>query len=124
MSETKLIKFDKTNPEHVANIKSGDYKIHEGGYFSPTKSKTSSAPKASSAPKKKPMREVISSPESLSKFLGSPSKNNDENVSKKTVAKKITTPRKLKPAPEPVKKEAAKPTAKKTTTKKAASKKK
>jgi len=93
MSEPKLIKFDKTNPDHVANIKSGDFKIHPGGYFSSNK------------------------PSAVAK-------NNDENVSKRTVAKKITTPRKLKPAPEPVKKETAKPIAKKTATKKAASKKK
>ena len=37
MSEPKLIKFDKSNPEHVANIKSGDFKIHSGGYFSSNK---------------------------------------------------------------------------------------
>ena len=92
MSEPKLIKFDKSNPEHVSNIKSGDFKIHEGGYFSSAKK-------------------------------SSPVKNNDENVSRRAVAKKITTPRKLKPAPEPVKKETAKPSVKKTT-KKAPSKKK
>jgi len=93
MSEPKLIKFDKANPEHVANIKSGDFKIHEGGYFSSAKK-------------------------------SAPVKNNDENVSRRAVAKKITTPRKLKPTPEPAKKDADKPTAKKTAPKKAASKKK
>lgn len=93
MSEPKLIKFDKANPEHVANIKSGDFKIHEGGYFSSAKK-------------------------------SAPVKNNDENVSRKTVAKKITTPRKLKPAAEPIKKAADKPIVKKTAPKKAASKKK
>ena len=92
MKEPKLIKFDKSNPEHVSNIKSGDFKIHEGGYFSSAKK-------------------------------SAPVKNNDENVSRRAVAKNITTPRKLKPAPEPVKKETAKPSVKKTT-KKAPSKKK
>ena len=48
-------------------------------------------------------------------------KNNVESETRKAVAKKITTPRKLKPAPEPVKKEAA---AKKPATKKAQPKKK
>jgi hypothetical protein len=50
-------------------------------------------------------------------------KNNVESETRKTVAKKITTPRKLKPAPEPVKKEEKAP-AKKTAPKKAQPKKK
>ena len=50
-----------------------------------------------------------------------PAKNNVGSDASKTVAKKFTTPRKLKPAPEPVKKE---PEAKKPATKKAQPKKK
>ena len=82
----KLIKFDKTNPEHVENIKSGDFKIHSGGYFSANKNRNGVEPRA--------------------------------------IAKKLTTPRKLKPAPQPKEdKPAAKPAAKKAV-KKAPSKKK
>jgi hypothetical protein len=50
------------------------------------------------------------------------SKNNVSSSAPRAVAKKITTPRKLKPAPEPVKKEAA--PAKKAPAKKAQTKKK
>lgn len=68
MAETKLIKFDKSNEEHVSAIKGGDVKIHPGGYFS-----------------------KVGAP--------SPSKNNEGNPTARAVAKKITTPRKMKPVP-------------------------
>jgi len=89
MAESKMIKFDKANPEHVESITKKNATIHSGGYFSEDKPS---------------------------------SKNNVGVSSPRAVAKKITTPRKLKPAPEPVKKEAA--PAKKTAPKKAQPKKK
>jgi len=89
MAEPKMIKFDKTNPEHVDAITKKSSVIHSGGYFSEDKPS---------------------------------SKNNVGSAAPRAVAKKITTPRKLKPAPEPVKKEAA--PAKKAPAKKAPTKKK
>jgi len=65
MAENK-IKFNKENPAHVKAIKSGDVKIHSGGYFSkstagglktPVSSKaklaTPKTAKMKAAPKKK-----------------------------------------------------------------------